>query len=205
MMKRIHLHLPMFIIMLAVSQAQAQTQTRINWEVGAHANYLDASDYYGINTPSYSNESSKVQAGIELGALISLDLLEDDFGLGVEFASFGDYKADALSFCNSTLCTRNTELEHSALMFNGYSPSISLGDFALRGFVGMSRVFAEGVIKDHDWKNNSIGFQLGGKLYWPLNDAVTPYMGFRFHSFEIESADDDVDIIDLSLMFGAQF
>ena len=75
----------------------------------------------------------------------------------------------------------------------------------MRGFVGMSRVFAEGVIKDHDWKNNSIGFQLGGKLYWPLNDAVTPYMGFRFHSFEIESADDDVDIIDLSLMFGAQF
>lgn len=179
--------------------------TSIQFEVGAHANYLDADDYYKINTTSVSNKSANLQYGLDIGILLHFDPLPPKTQLGIAWSQTSGYEADAASFCNSQPCTKTTSLEFQSLEVNAHHQWYESEKMQASIFAGISHVWVKGEIKQDTWSDSAFGAQIGTKVYFLPGQKIQPFIGVKLMLFGLEAADESVNLANLSVLLGARF
>lgn len=175
------------------------------FEAGAHTNYLDADDYYKINTHSVSNKSTDLQNGFDLGVLLHFDRLPTETHLGFAWNKTSGNKAYAASFCNGQPCTKATSLEFHTLEVNAHHQKYVAERLQASIFAGISHVWVKGKIKQDAWSDGAFGAQIGSKAYFLPDQKVQPFVGFKLMLFELETQGDTINLTNWSVMVGARF
>ena len=196
----------LLVIMVSfASQSALAKDLTIQFEAGVHTNYLDADDYYKINTHSVSNKSSNLQNGLDLGILLHFDPLPAETQLGIAWSQTSGYKADAASFCNSQPCTKTTSLEFNSLEVNAHHHWYVAERLQASIFAGISHIWVKGEIKQDAWSDGAFGAQIGSKAYFLPDQKVQPFVGFKLMLFELETQGDTINLANWSVMVGARF
>lgn len=176
----------------------------LEFELAAHVNYLNADDYYELNTARVRDKNDTLNMGLEAG--VFYDLADDNsIRFGAEFVNYGHYSADVDAVCGSTICAKETEIKHKALLATVEKAVYQYEKAELSAFAGLSYIFAKGEIKSENWSNNATGLHAGIKVRHRTGGDFEPFAGLRLHSFKIEADSDEVTMTDATLMFGLLF
>ncbi|MEI8612697.1 hypothetical protein P4S54_02865 [Shewanella sp. PP-He15 brown] len=175
------------------------------FEVGLHANYLNAEDYYQLNTSEVFDTDSDTQLGLDVSIQLHHQVLPQNAFLALGWSKTDEYSADVLAHCGNQSCQETTKLNFESLQLNYHyqwhqSPTMESSVYA-----GVSYVWAEGEIKGQAWRDGATGFQVGNQIYLLPHSAIQPYIGVKLSYFAIEDGDDTIHLPNLSLLFGLRF
>lgn len=175
------------------------------FEAGLHANYLDAEDYYQLNTSDVFSTNSNTQLGFDLSIQLNHQVLPQNAFLALGWSKTDEYSADVLAHCGDKACKETTKLNFQSLQLNYHYQWHQSSTMESSVYAGVSYVWAEGEIKGQAWRDGATGFQVGNQIYFMPHSDIQPYIGVKLSYFAIEDGNDTIDLPNLSLSFGLHF
>lgn len=175
------------------------------FEAGMHANYLDAEDYYQLNTSDLFSTDSDTQLGLDVSIQLHHSALPQNTFLAMGWSKTDEYSADVLAHCGDKACQETTKLNFESLQLNYHYQWHQSSTMESSVYAGVSYIWAEGEIKGQAWRDGATGFQVGNQIYFMPHSAIQPYIGVKLSYFAIEDGNDTIHLPNLSLLFGLHF
>lgn len=175
------------------------------FEAGLHANYLNAEDYYQLNTSEVFDTDSDTQLGFDLSIQLHHSALPQNTFLAMGWSKTDEYSADVLAHCGDKACQETTKLNFESLQINYHYQWHQSSTMESSVYAGVSYIWAEGEIKGQAWRDGATGFQVGNQIYFMPHSAIQPYIGVKLSYFAIEDGNDTIHLPNLSLLFGLHF
>lgn len=175
------------------------------FEAGMHANYLDAEDYYKLNTSEVFDTDPDTQLGFDISIQLHHQVLPQKAFLALGWSKTDEYSADVLAHCGDAACKETTKLNFQSLQLNYHYQWHQSSTVESSVYAGVSYIWAEGEIKGQAWRDGATGFQIGNQIYFLPHSAIQPYIGVKLSYFAIEDGNDTINLPNLSLLFGLRF
>ena len=189
----------------ATEVSAAADKPLFQFEAGLHVNYLDAQDYYQVNTSEVYDTDPDTQLGFDVSIKLNHQVLPQNTSLSLGYSKTDEYSADVLAHCGNNSCQQATTLNFESLQLNYNYQWHQSATMESSVYAGVSYVWIDGEIKGQPWRDTTTGFQVGNQFYFLTHSAIQPYIGVKLSYFGIEDADDTIHLPNLSLLFGLRF